>query len=92
MIGALSFRAAVKAALSCGRRSRASGSLAGLNLGEGLSQGVALGLSEAGERGLLGLEAQAGAALAGGADPGVGDGGLHNFRTLLNTATSVAVS
>ena len=53
--------------------------LAGLDLAEGFDQLEPFGLGEAGERGLLRLEAKARSTLAGGRNAGVGDGGLHGF-------------
>ena len=79
MIGALCFLAALERGGELRPAVERVGALAGLDLGEGLDQVEALGLGEAGERGLLRLEAKAGAALAGGRYAGVGDGGFHGL-------------
>ena len=56
------------------------GAFAGLDLAEALDQIVALGLGERSDRGLLGIEADAGLALLVGlGQAGVGDGGLHGI-------------
>jgi len=71
----LADRAAAKAAASFGRRSRASVPLpvsTSVELGD---ECEFLGLGEAGQGGLLGLDAEAGAALALGRDPIVGTNG-----------------
>ena len=90
MIGALSCRAAAKRRLELRTPLERVGSLASLNLAEGLRQVVAFNLGEAGERRHLGFEAETRCPLAGGRDPSVGDGGFTVSTFCIHIAIDVA--